>query len=105
MMPELDGFQLCKALKEAPETMGIPFILLTARADMEGKLTGLRAGADDYVIKPFHLEEVKARLRAQLRMASLAEAVSQRERLASLGVLVAGVAHEIRTASSTLCNR
>src|SRR5260370_28859785 len=77
MMPARDGFQLCKALKEAPETMGIPFILLTARADLEGKLAGLRAGADDYVIKPFHLEEIKARLTVQLRLKRSEEHTSE----------------------------
>jgi signal transduction histidine kinase/DNA-binding response OmpR family regulator len=58
MMPGLDGYALCRALKEDPETDFIPVILLTARAATEDRLTGLREAADAYLTKPFQVEEL-----------------------------------------------
>jgi signal transduction histidine kinase/ligand-binding sensor domain-containing protein/DNA-binding response OmpR family regulator len=61
MMPEMDGHELCQALRESPETDFIPIILLTARADREERIAGLEGGADDYVVKPFDMKELEAR--------------------------------------------
>lgn len=61
MMPKMDGYEFCKLLKENPETDFIPVILLTAKAEQSDKLEGLGLGADDYIMKPFDIEEVKAR--------------------------------------------
>src|SRR5437870_10014523 len=66
MLPGRNGFELCRAWREGPR---IPTILLTARADRKDKLTGLQLGADDYVTKPFDLEELIARVHAVLRRA------------------------------------
>jgi signal transduction histidine kinase/DNA-binding response OmpR family regulator len=63
MMPVMDGVRLCKELQTDPRTNHIPIILLTARATSEGKVEGLDAGADDYVIKPFDARELVARVR------------------------------------------
>jgi two-component system response regulator MprA len=64
-MPGLDGFGVCRRLRERGMTGGV--LMLTARDAIEERVRGLEAGADDYVVKPFALEEVVARLRALLR--------------------------------------
>ncbi|MFQ5640588.1 MAG: two-component regulator propeller domain-containing protein, partial [bacterium] len=62
MMPKMDGYELCRELKNDQKTSHIPIILLTARAAAEDKITGLQAGVDDYLIKPFQPEELLARV-------------------------------------------
>ena len=68
MMPKADGFELCLTLKQDPRTDHIPIILLTAKADLPSKLSGLEYGADAYLTKPFHEEELHIRLRQLLAM-------------------------------------
>ena len=63
MMPEMDGYELTKRLRANEKTDHIPVILLTARAATEDKLEGLSIGVDDYLIKPFHREELQLRIR------------------------------------------
>ena len=67
MMPVMDGFQLLKVLKDRDYFKGIPVVMLTARADIRDKLTALRIGVDDYLLKPFEEEELLARVENLLR--------------------------------------
>src|SRR5690606_31467055 len=62
MMPQMDGFELCRAMKEDDRLAHVPIVLLTARAAEGDRLEGLGAGADDYLAKPFSPEELKLRL-------------------------------------------
>jgi DNA-binding response OmpR family regulator len=63
MMPEKDGYEVCKTLKENFRTNHIPIIMLTAKADMDSKINGLELGADAYIIKPFDKQELLVRIR------------------------------------------
>ena len=67
MMPHVSGLEVCRRLKMRPETRGIPVIMLSARSEEVDRVRGLEMGADDYVIKPYSLVELMARLRAHLR--------------------------------------
>jgi PAS domain S-box-containing protein len=69
MMPRLDGFQLLAKLREEQELADVPVILLSARAGEEARIEGLRAGADDYVVKPFSARELVARVETNLKLA------------------------------------
>jgi two-component system alkaline phosphatase synthesis response regulator PhoP len=67
MLPGLDGLEVCRSLKGARDTAGIPIIMLTARDDEFDKVVGLELGADDYLTKPFSPRELVARIKAVLR--------------------------------------
>ena len=71
MMPGMDGFELCRRLLENESTASIPIIMLTAQDTLKDKIKGLNTGAVDYVTKPFKPDELKARVRAQLRVKAL----------------------------------
>jgi len=116
MMPEKDGLQACRELREKTPTQRIPIILLTARADEETKLASLEAGASDFLTKPFSTTELSVRIRNLIesrtferklaRQNQILEATLQQlkdtetqlvqtEKLASLGRMSAGIIHEI----------
>ncbi|NJN20438.1 MAG: response regulator transcription factor [Leptolyngbya sp. RL_3_1] len=67
MLPQLNGIHLCQRLRN--QGYGVPILLLTAKDEQTDKVRGLEAGADDYVVKPFHIDELLARIRVLLRRA------------------------------------
>ena len=116
MMPEKDGLQACREIRERTPTQSIPIILLTARADEETKLKALEAGASDFLAKPFSTTELHVRIKNLVESHQYQRKVSkqnqvlestieqlketetqlvQTEKLASLGRMSAGIIHEI----------
>lgn len=116
MMPEKDGLQACKEIRQHTPTQSIPVVLITARADEETKLAALEAGASDFLSKPFSTTELHVRVRNlvesheyQLKIARQNQVLEstidqlketetqlvQSEKLASLGRMSAGIIHEI----------
>jgi two-component system phosphate regulon response regulator PhoB len=67
MLPKVSGIEICRQLKARPATRGIPIIMLSARSEELDRVRGLETGADDYMIKPYSVVELMARLRTQLR--------------------------------------
>lgn len=116
MMPEKDGLQACREIRERTSTHSIPVVLLTARADEETKLSALQAGASDFLAKPFSTTELHVRIKNLVESHEYQRKVSkqkqalettldqlkdtesqlvQSEKLASLGRMSAGIIHEI----------
>ena len=67
MLPKVSGVEVCRRLRSRPETRNLPIIMLTARGEESDRIRGLDTGADDYIVKPFSMTELTARMRAVLR--------------------------------------
>lgn len=80
MMPEMDGLETCRRLKQDAATRGIPVIFITARAEMECVVEGFRVGGVDYVTKPFQTEEVLSRVATHLRLNRLTRELTEKNR-------------------------
>ncbi|MDM4718842.1 response regulator transcription factor [Micromonospora sp. WMMA1363] len=94
MLPDLDGFAVLRRLREVSPT--VPVLFLTARDAVEERVAGLTVGGDDYVTKPFSLEEVIARLRALLRRSGFAVAAREEAMLAVGDLTLDEDSHEVR---------
>lgn len=100
MLPDLDGFEVCKQLRNEGLEVGVLF--LTAKDGMEDKVAGLTIGGDDYMTKPFSLEELVARLRALLRRTGVVETVQDDEKIRFADLELDEATHEVRRAGHLL---
>lgn len=75
MMPDMDGYEVCRQLKANPATANVQVLFVTARGDPDDKITGLTAGGRDYVTKPFHADELLARVGAGVRAKQVMDAL------------------------------
>lgn len=80
MMPIMDGYEVCRHIKQDPKLPYIPIILVTARDSTQDKVEGLDAGADDYLTKPINFPELEARVRSMLRIKRLQDELDQKNR-------------------------
>ena len=92
MLPKVSGVEVCRRLRARPETRGVPVLMLTARSQEADKVRGLDTGADDYLVKPFALAELLARIRALLRRAQPA---ATEERLEYAGIVLDRAVHRV----------
>jgi two-component system phosphate regulon response regulator PhoB len=96
MLPKVSGIEVCRRLRQRNETRNLPYIMLTARGEETDRVRGLDTGADDYVVKPFSMTELTARIRAVLRRIrpGLAE-----DRIRHGDIVIDRVAHRVRRAT------
>jgi len=99
MMPNLSGIEVCRQLKTRTQTRAIPIIMLSARSEEVDLVRGLETGADDYVIKPYSVVELLARVRAQLRRTRPA---TMGERLEYLDIVLDAETHRVTRADQPL---
>ena len=100
MLPDLDGFEVCKQIRNEGVETGVLF--LTAKDGMEDKVKGLTLGGDDYMTKPFSLEELVARLRALLRRTGVTQIEQDEEKIRFADLELDEATHEVRRAGQLL---
>jgi len=98
MLPDQNGFEVCRQIRSEGQKVGVLF--LTAKDSVEDKIAGLTIGGDDYVTKPFSLEELVARLRALLRRTGATEIESDEEKIRFADLELDEATHEVRRAGN-----
>jgi two-component system, cell cycle sensor histidine kinase and response regulator CckA len=97
MLPDLDGFEICRRLRAEPRLAEVPIVMITALDDRDSRLRGFEAGADDFLSKPFDRMELQTRVRSTLRLNRFRHLVQEREKFADVinffpdGLLVTGL--------------
>ncbi|SNR32441.1 phosphate regulon transcriptional regulatory protein PhoB [Paracoccus sediminis] len=99
MLPKVSGIEVCRQVKADPATRSIPIIMLSARSEETDRVRGLETGADDYVVKPYSVVELMARLRTQLRRTRPA---SMGERLSFADIILDASEHRVFRAGKAL---
>lgn len=99
MLPKVSGIEVCRQVKADPATRSIPIIMLSARSEETDRVRGLETGADDYVVKPYSVVELMARLRTQLRRTRPA---SMGERLSFGDIILDAAEHRVFRAGQAL---
>src|SRR3974377_1247822 len=77
VMPGMDGYEVCRRMRQAPETAEVPIMFLSSLEEVQNKTRGFEVGANDYVTKPFDMLEVKARVRSLLKAKAYSDAVKE----------------------------
>ncbi len=108
MLPGVSGLEICRRLRAREATRSLPVIMLTARGEESERVRGLSVGADDYVVKPFSVPELMARVRALLRrarperIAALLRPATRRS-IAKIGASAAPIAMSISGRPNSVC--
>ncbi|MEO8846981.1 MAG: ATP-binding protein [Kofleriaceae bacterium] len=102
-MPEMNGLELTRRFLEQQSTLS-PVLIVSAHSRLAERLAGFEAGAVDYVLKPFSADELLARIRSQLALRKLALKLHETQKLAAMGMLSSGLAHELRNPANALVN-
>ena len=100
MLPGMDGFEVCKALRSDPKTAHVPVVMLTAKGEEVDVVTGLELGADDYITKPFSPRVLIARIRAVLRRRGMETAGDEEAVLERYGILIHPGRHEVQVSGT-----
>ena len=101
-MPKMDGLELCNIIKSKEEFKTIYFILLTARASLKDRVTGLDVGADDFLVKPVENQELLARIRSGIRIHNLQNELKSIEHNKAIVELACTIGHQINNPLSSL---
>ena len=103
-MPEMNGIELTRQFLALNGTSLSPVLIVSAHAGLGEKLAGFEAGAVDYVLKPFSADELLARIRSQLAIRKLAVKLHESQKLNAMGMMSAGLAHELRNPANAVIN-
>jgi DNA-binding response OmpR family regulator len=95
MMPEMDGIEVCQKLRQVETSIPTYIILLTARDKKKDVVKGLQAGADDYIVKPFDNDELRARIEVGRRVVELQTTLVEKEKLQGVIEMAGAVCHEL----------